>query len=932
MRARASAGAGLLKRAVACLVSAAMCVAFTPVVAWGAENTVTSTNSGCTWEAGSYKASGTVEIGGDITYNGNVELILDEDCVLTVKGSIKDDFSSSAGYSLTISGSGTLNVDGSIKGGDGASSFPSEGSGGKGGDITINGGKINVSDNITGGSGGYGMSEYPSGSISGGDGGSVYISGGTVVATDINGGAGGGGGSFGKGGDGGSVYISGGTVAATSINGGRGCGGSMYGSTSGMDGNKYISGGAVYYLLTLDGATATGDTATYNSKTYGKAGGTVVLCADSVPTGMTFEGWDVTQGSVTVTNDKFEMPSSAVTVKANWSASNHTVTFDSQGGSDAGNASVAAGATVAKPADPTRAGYTFAGWYTDTDYGTAWDFANNTMPASDMTLYAKWTLDTYTITYELGANAAAAGNPAIYTVESDTITLQPATRSGYTFAGWYEGDSKVVQITTGSVGDKTLIAKWLSQDASVKKVAAKGVEGTIDNVKRTVEVTLPYNVALPAVGADFEIVTVAGATVTTQPGKEGDVWKFTVTAEDGTTTASYVVTVKQQPAPYVPPSNPSYNVPASGEGGVAVKVTVSGSTAVVAEISASALEGAAGSGAATVTIDLSGLLKGVTQAQLSKSTVDKLLDVVNDAGNAVESVTVNLGGAVLTVDAKALAAIAAQAKGTSVTLGVAAGTADSLNSAQKHALSPFEVVQLYFEAQIKSGGVAIHDFNGGSVRVSVALEPRAGHDPSRYVVLYVGEGGTIERYACSWAEGMLSFMAPHFSAYAVVYVEDATQAAIEALEALPQADKLKTSQAKEAVKRAESALGMVAALDDGQRMLVDEALVANAESVVATGNALVVKADKKAAAKVKSKAFSVRYGKSKSIYFTTKVSAAGIKVVYKKVSGSKYITVTKSGKVTAKKGMRAGKKYTAKVKVTCGKAVEYVKVTVKAKR
>ena len=94
----------------------------------------------------------------------------------------------------------------------------------------------------------------------------------------------------------------------------------------------------------------------------------------------------------------------------------------------------------------------------------------------------------------------------------------------------------------------------------------------------------------------------------------------TMPAEDMTVTAKWN-------AVYVPPT---YNVPASGEGGVAVRVTVSGSTAVVGEISASALESAAGSGAGTVTIDLSGLPAGVTQAQLSKSTVDKLLAVVND--------------------------------------------------------------------------------------------------------------------------------------------------------------------------------------------------------------------------------------------------------------------------------------------------------------
>ncbi|MDD6739521.1 MAG: hypothetical protein PUD96_05855, partial [Coriobacteriaceae bacterium] len=197
--------------------------------------------------------------------------------------------------------------------------------------------------------------------------------------------------------------------------------------------------------------------------------------------------------------------------------------------------------------------------------------------------------------------------------------------------------------------------------------------------------------------------------------------------------------------------------------------------------------------------------------------------------------------------------------------------------------------------------------------------------------LYVGEDGAIERYSTAWADGLLSFMAPHFSTYAVVYVEDATQAAVEALEALPAAARLKASWAKAAVKEAQAALAQAAALDAGQKMLVDEALVANAQEVVERGNALVTTADKKAAAKVRDKAFSVKAGSSKSIYFKTRASAAGTKVTYKKASGSKYITVTKSGKVTAKKGMRAGKTYTAKVKVSCGKAVEHVKVAVRAR-
>ena len=67
----------------------------------------------------------------------------------------------------------------------------------------------------------------------------------------------------------------------------------------------------------------------------------------------------------------------------------HRVKFDTQGGSSINDQTPASGSAVAKPADPTREGYTFAGWYTDAACTKAYDFA--TAVTSDMTLYAKWT-------------------------------------------------------------------------------------------------------------------------------------------------------------------------------------------------------------------------------------------------------------------------------------------------------------------------------------------------------------------------------------------------------------------------------------------------------------------------------------------------------------------------------------------------------------
>ena len=64
------------------------------------------------------------------------------------------------------------------------------------------------------------------------------------------------------------------------------------------------------------------------------------------------------------------------------------VTFDTNGGSSVGLQAVKTGDKVTKPADPTKSGYTFSGWYTDEACTTAYDFSSPV--TEDMTLYAKW--------------------------------------------------------------------------------------------------------------------------------------------------------------------------------------------------------------------------------------------------------------------------------------------------------------------------------------------------------------------------------------------------------------------------------------------------------------------------------------------------------------------------------------------------------------
>ena len=114
---------------------------------------------------------------------------------------------------------------------------------------------------------------------------------------------------------------------------------------------------------------------------------------------------------------------------------------------------------------PIRTGYTFGGWYSDDGLTASVGAAGDSYtPSADITLYAKWTVNTYTITYNLndGEFTTSYNN---FTIESETITLDEPTRTGYAFAGWYTNEGltgdPVTTIAQGSTGDITLYAKWL---------------------------------------------------------------------------------------------------------------------------------------------------------------------------------------------------------------------------------------------------------------------------------------------------------------------------------------------------------------------------------------------------------------------------------------------------------------------------------------
>jgi uncharacterized repeat protein (TIGR02543 family) len=163
-----------------------------------------------------------------------------------------------------------------------------------------------------------------------------------------------------------------------------------------------------------------------------------------------------------------------MTLYAKWTAvqsGNFVVSFDTGGGSVVADQSVASGGTATAPANPSKEGHTFDGWFKEAAGTTAWDFTNDTLTAAT-TLYAKWTeaaAGSYAITYNLDGGANHASNPATYTIESGLITLGTPTKSGYDFGGWYDNSgltgSAVTAIASGSTGAKTFWAKWTPKAA-----------------------------------------------------------------------------------------------------------------------------------------------------------------------------------------------------------------------------------------------------------------------------------------------------------------------------------------------------------------------------------------------------------------------------------------------------------------------------------
>ena len=140
----------------------------------------------------------------------------------------------------------------------------------------------------------------------------------------------------------------------------------------------------------------------------------------------------------------------------------YTVTLDSDGGSAPTSISVVQN-TKMPAITPVREGYTFLGWYNGNQW---WSMAKNTV-TSDMTLVARWEVNSYEVSFD--AKGGEADTTPLTVSYGDTVTLPEATFGARTFLGWYDGDTLVTDGAWSIARDVTLTAKWeLSPELAAK--------------------------------------------------------------------------------------------------------------------------------------------------------------------------------------------------------------------------------------------------------------------------------------------------------------------------------------------------------------------------------------------------------------------------------------------------------------------------------
>jgi len=216
--------------------------------------------------------------------------------------------------------------------------------------------------------------------------------------------------------------------------------------------------------------------ATYYSVIFNNDGGSAVVTqiishgstatrpTNPTRSGYVFGGW-YSDSEFTVEYN-FSMPvTSNVTLFVKWV---YTVTFVSNGGNTVTTQGIIPGNTATRPTNPTRSGHVFDNWYSDSELTTVYDFS---IPVtSNISIYAKWIIQTYTVTFV--SNGGTAVDTQIIN-HGDMITRPTnLSRSGYVFDYWYSNAELTISynFTSPVISNVTLYARWIEWNAIINNI------------------------------------------------------------------------------------------------------------------------------------------------------------------------------------------------------------------------------------------------------------------------------------------------------------------------------------------------------------------------------------------------------------------------------------------------------------------------------
>ena len=201
-------------------------------------------------------------------------------------------------------------------------------------------------------------------------------------------------------------------------------------------------------------------------------GDVLPACTFTAPVGHYFGSWTFTKSDGSIVNSypdgatltEANYPNENATFVAQWLLIPYTVTFDSQGGSIVPSQTVG-WSTCATSQVATKTGYDFGGWYTDSACTSAYDFT--TPVTADITLYAKWNIQSRTVNYDLDGGTGTV--PASETIDFSSWPYTPAhtaTKTGYIFDGWTASESE------WSTEPVTFTAKWKPKGSIIGTIPA----------------------------------------------------------------------------------------------------------------------------------------------------------------------------------------------------------------------------------------------------------------------------------------------------------------------------------------------------------------------------------------------------------------------------------------------------------------------------